>query len=134
MRIVILLLCAVFCAWANGEEPGPAVVDTEKVTVEKEKTGVWVQVAGERKWYTNEQIIDRFAEQAKHGDDKEEILRRREQTISDLKVVINELRDRMVKVLDELRKSQDAAQALVARNEELTREVNRLREQQPKKD
>jgi hypothetical protein len=134
MRIVVLLLCAVFCAWANGEEPGPAAVDTKEVTVEKEKTGVWVQVAGERKWYSNEQIIDRFAEQAKHGDDKEELLRRREQTIADLKVVVNEMRDRMLNMQAELRKSQDAAQALVARNEELTRELNRLREQLPKKD
>jgi len=70
---------------------------------------------------------------AKENVQKEEVLRGRQQTITDLKMDVNDLRDRMLGLQGELGKAKASAQMQVALNEELTRELNRRSEQLTKK-
>jgi len=64
---------------------------------------------------------------------REETLQQRQQTITDLKVQLNALRDRMLALQGELGKAKASSQMQVALNEELTRELNRRSEQLTKK-
>jgi chromosome segregation ATPase len=147
MKVLIGLLCLVSCAWANGEEAKPAGAESSDVSIQKEKTGIWIQKEGARKWLSNEQIVDHFIEQitlrdkieeaihsmAQSAVQKEEILRQRQQTITDLKVQINDLRDRLLNLQSELGKAQASGQMQMVLNEEVMRELNRRTEQLSKK-
>jgi hypothetical protein len=60
---------------------------------------------------------------------KEEVLKARKQSIADLKVQVNELRDRLLQVQGEVGEAKASAQMQMALNEELQREINRRSEQ-----
>lgn len=86
---------------------------------------------------TNIELKDKnqfvLVELAKKNVQKEEVLRARQQTITDLHVQVNDLRDRLLNLQGDLGKAQASAQMQMALNEELTRELNRRSEQLTKK-
>jgi hypothetical protein len=68
-------------------------------------------------------------ELAKATVQKEEVLKGRKQQIADLKVSVNELRDRLLQIQGEYGTEKANAQMQMALNEELMREINRRSEQ-----
>ena len=98
MKTAICLLCFVIGAQIACEETKPPGEERSQVSVKKEKTGIWIEKEGARKWLSNEQIVDHFIEtitlrdkieeslrsMARSAVQREEILRQRQQTITDL--------------------------------------------------
>ncbi len=127
MKLMICLLCAVSCASTVAEERGDN--ESKDALVEKEKAGIWVRVDGKRRWYTNEQIVVLakyhllIEKQAKDNVQKEETLRKRQQTITELKLKINSLRDSLLELQNELGKAQASHVMQMAKSERLTREL-----------
>jgi hypothetical protein len=103
---------------------------------------VWTAQTKWQKMYemerkTNIELKDKnqfvLVDLAKKNVQKEEVLRGRQQTIADLKVQVNDLRDRLLNLQGELGKAQASSQMQQVLNEELMRELNRRSEQLTKK-